>query len=127
LEAVRQFGADAAELTQAAGGQLADNLALCLTARIAVALREPAGGGDDPAGQLQRLRHLCADLVALRKGDHNAQWLRIEREKLDLALKEFEKEEAVRKLEMEEPEKDPSKWRISQEIRDRVAAELKRI
>src|SRR5208337_1565805 len=55
LEAVRRFGADSAELTQAAGGQLADQLAVCLTARIAVALQQPASGGDDPAGQLQRL------------------------------------------------------------------------
>ena len=58
LEAVRRFGADAAELGQAAGGQLADQLALCLTARIAVALRQPPSGEDDPAGQLQRLRRV---------------------------------------------------------------------
>jgi hypothetical protein len=37
------------------------------------------------AGQLQRLRQLCGDLVALRKGDQNAQWLRIERQKLQMA------------------------------------------
>src|ERR1017187_10325087 len=69
LAAVRQFGADSAELSQAANGQFADQLALCLTARIAVALQQPASGGDDPAQQLQKLRQLCGDLVALRKGD----------------------------------------------------------
>jgi len=127
LAAVRQFSADAAELTQAASGQLADHLALCLTARLAAALREPVSGRDDPAGQLQRLRHLCGDLVALRKGDHNAQWLRLEREKLGLRMKEFEREEAVREMEMKEPERDPSKWHISQETRDRVRAELERM
>ena len=128
LDAVRQFGADAAELTQAAGGQLADHLALCLTARIAVALREPAAGGDEAAGQWHRLRQLCADLVALRKGDHNAQWLRIEREKLDVELKAFEKEEAARKREIERTKrKDPKDWHISQEVRDRFAEELKRL
>jgi hypothetical protein len=127
LEAARQFGADAAELEQAAGGQLADHLALCLTARIAVALREPAYGGEDATCQLQRLRELCADLVALRKGDHNAQWLRIEREKLDLALKEFEQEEGARNNAIKQPSKDPKDWVMSQETRDRVRAELARL
>jgi hypothetical protein len=99
LDAVRRLGADATDLSQAAGGQLADQLALCLTARIAVALQHQLPGGDDPAGQLQRLRVLCADLVALRKGDHYAQWLRIEREKLDLELKKYEEQAAARQKE----------------------------
>ena len=43
--------------------------------------------GADAAAQLQKLRQLLADLVALRKGDQNAQWLRIERDKMDLQLK----------------------------------------
>jgi hypothetical protein len=127
LQAARQFGADAAELAQAAGGQLADNLEICLTARIAVALREPDSGGDDPGCQLQRLRQLCADLAALRKGDHSAQWLKIEREKLDLELKEFEKEEAARHKQMNKPKIDLSTWHPSQEARDRFAEELKRL
>jgi hypothetical protein len=101
LAAVRQFGANAAELTQATGGQLADQLALCLTARIAVELQRASSGGDDAAGQLLRLRQLCGDLVALRKGDQNAQWLRIEREKLDLELKRGAAEEAARQREIE--------------------------
>ena len=48
LEAVRRFGGDAAELSQAAGGQLADQLAVCLTARIAVALQRPLPTGMIP-------------------------------------------------------------------------------
>ena len=101
LEAVRRFGADAAEISHATGGQLADHLALCLTARIAVALQQAPAGGDDPAGELQRLRQLCADLVALRKGDHNAQRLRIEREKIDLELKKSQAEETARQREID--------------------------
>jgi len=127
LATVRQFGADAAELAQAAGGQLADHLSLCLTARIAVAMREPAAGGDDPEKQWQRLRQLCADLVALRKGDQNAQWLRIEREKLEVELKAFEKEEAARKRELEKPEIDFKTYHASQETHDRMREELKRL
>ena len=101
LATVVLFGDDATELSQAAGGQLADQLALCLTARLAVALRERGSRRKDAAGQWQRLRLLCALLVALRKGDHNAQWVRIEREKLDVKLKQFEKEEAARQREID--------------------------
>ena len=125
LAAVRRFGADAAEINQAAGGQLADQLAICLIARIAVALQQPASGGDDPAGELLRLRQLCADLVALRKGDQNAQWLRIEREKFDLVLKKAAAEEATRQKEIEEANKDPRDSAPSREMLDWLAKELK--
>ncbi len=97
LETVRRFGADATELSQVAGGQLADQLAVCLTARIAVAMQRPPAEGDDPAEQLRRLRELCADVVSLGKGDHNAQWLRIEREKLDLDLKKYDEQTTAHK------------------------------
>ena len=123
LEAVRRFGADAAEISQATGGQLADHLALCLTARIAVALQQAPSGGDDPAGELQRLRQLCADLVALRKGDHNAQRLRIEREKIDLELKKTEAEEAARQREIEAL-KNPKKGGVSKEFLEWFAKEF---
>lgn len=124
LAAVRQFGADAAELTQAAGGQLADQLAVCLAARIALALQQLASDGDDPATQLQRLRQLCLDLVALRKGDHNAEWLRIEREKLELDLKKYDDETADRRREIERL-KNPQKDCITKETQDLIAEELK--
>jgi hypothetical protein len=123
LEAVRRFGGDAAELSQAAGGQLADQLAVCLTARIAVALQRPPYDGDDPAEQLRRLRQLCADLVALQKGDHNAQWLRIEREKLDLDLKKYDEQAAARKK-AEEAAKNPKKGGISKETMELIEKEL---
>ena len=64
LEAVRRFGADAAELSQATpaaplskavpGAQLADQLALCLAARLALALQKTRPGEGDPAAQLER-------------------------------------------------------------------------
>ena len=128
LEAAAQFGEDAAEIATAAGGRLADHLALCLTARIAVALRQaPCVGEDNAAGQLQRLRQLVGDLVALRKGDQSAQWLRIEREKLDSELRKFEEEEAARKRQLEKPKIDYKTYHASQEVHDQVAAMLKRI
>jgi hypothetical protein len=127
MEAAVQFGENAAEIAQAAGGQLADHLALCLTARIAVALRNGPCAREDAAGQLQRLRQLVGDLVALRKGDQSAQWLRIEREKLDSELRKFEEEEAARKRQLEKPKIDYKTYHAPQEVHDQVAAMLKRI
>jgi hypothetical protein len=125
LDAACQASADAAELSQAAAGQLADHLALCLTARIAVALRKPPPGGENPADQLRWLSHLCADLVALRKGDHSAQWLRIEREKLDAQLKEFEQEQAALKRILEKPNIDFKTYHASKETHERMAEMLR--
>ena len=91
LKAIRHFGVDATELSQAAGGQLTDQLAVCVAARIAVALKSLASGEGDPAEQFTRLRELCGDLVALRRGDHDAEWLRLERERLENSRKQSEK------------------------------------
>jgi hypothetical protein len=123
LAAVRQSGANAAEINQEAGGQLADQLAICVTARIAVALQKPPSTADDPAAELLRLRQLCADLVALRKGDHNAMRLRIEREKLDLELKRAAAEEALRNWEIEEA-KNPRKRCITREMLKKIEEEF---
>ena len=124
LEAVRRFGAHAADINQETGGQLTDQLAVCMIARIAVALQQPASGGDDPVKELQRLRALCSDLVALRKGDHNVQWLRIEREKLDLHLKKEAAEEAARQREIEEANKNPGGGAITKEMLERFEKEF---
>jgi hypothetical protein len=123
LAAVRQSGANAAEINQEAGGQLADQLAICVTARIAVALQKPPSTADDPAAELLRLRQLCADLVALRKGDHNAMRLRIEREKLDLELKRAAAEEALHNWEIEEA-KNPRKRCITREMLKKIEEEF---
>ena len=123
LAAVRQSGANAAEINQEAGGQLADQLAICVTARIAVALQKPPSTADDPAAELLRLRQLCADLVALRKGDHNAMRLRIEREKLDLELKRAAAAEALRNWEIEEA-KNPRKRCITREMLKKIEEEF---
>jgi hypothetical protein len=133
LEAVRRFGADAVELSQAApaaqlsqaapGAQLADQLALCLTARLALALQKAPSGEEDPAVQLDRLRQFNKDIALLRKGDHNAQWLRIESGKLDLYLKKYEDQAAARKRQMN-PFKDRSECGISDETIALIEKEL---
>jgi len=123
-EAVRRFGTDAAELSHAAGAQLADQLAVCLTARIAMALQRTTSAEDDPAKQLRQLRELCADLVALRRGDHNTQWLRIERDKLDLDFKKYDEQAAARKK-AQEAVKQTNKGGLTKETLDLIERELK--
>jgi hypothetical protein len=116
LAAVRRFGADAAEFSQATAGPLADHLALCLTARLAVALQRPPDNGDDPSAQMQHLRPLCADLAALRKGDHDAEWLRIERARLDLYRKKHDDEIAARQRAAEDALKAENQRSFLREI-----------
>ena len=84
IAAVRRSETNGEEISQAGSGQLADQVTLCLIARIAVALQQPASSAGDPAAQLLRLRRLCADLVALRRSDHYALRLQMDRERLEL-------------------------------------------
>jgi hypothetical protein len=107
LQAALQFHAEAAQLSQAGGPQLADQLALCLTARFAAALRHTSADADDPAQGLEQLRRLRRDLVALRQGDHNEQWVKIQREKLELDMKKFEHQAAIQKDKMQPQVRGP--------------------
>ena len=133
LEAARQFNSDAIELSRAApgakislavpGAQLADQLALCLTARLAAALRKSPSGEDDPAAQLDRLRQLCATIARLRKGDHSAEWLRIERGKLELERKKYKDAVAARKEELKDLE-NPGAKAITKEAWEQLEKDL---
>jgi len=79
LEVARQLGDERGEIPEA-GGPLADKLAVWLAARYVVAARRLASrNGDDMDFKL--LRALCNDLVALRRGDHRAARLEIERKR----------------------------------------------
>ena len=95
LDSARLFHREAAQVSQAGGPQFADQLALCLTARLATALRHTSADPDDPACGLEELHRLRRDLVTLRKGDHNEQWVKIQREKLELDIKKFEHQAAI--------------------------------
>jgi hypothetical protein len=96
IELVRHMDADSNELNQASKLRLTDLLAQRLAARYAVATKlltqSDTGGEID----LKLLRELCGDIVALRKGDHSAERLEVERERL-----EFEREQ-LRELREEE-------------------------
>lgn len=84
LEMAGRLGEEAAELRQK-GGDLTERLALRLTARYLAASRRLSEGEDGP--DLSLLRQLCHDLVALRRGDHQAERLRIERERVAIEWK----------------------------------------
>src|SRR5438876_10732909 len=88
IELVRHMDADSDELNQASKVRLTDLLAQRLAARYVVAAKALSGsnapnGDGDGEIDLKLLREFCADIVALRKGDHSAERLKIERERLE--------------------------------------------
>ena len=110
LEQVRQLSADVAELKQAGEGALTDTLAQFLSAQYVVAAKAAVRQAAGAAVDLKTLQVLCNDVAALRRGDQNAEWLRLEREKfaearnddqckaLELCLDESKKWPDVREL-----------------------------
>jgi hypothetical protein len=93
LSQARELAADAKELVEATDGCLTDHLATALAARYATAL---AGWNGEVTGefggQLRALRCLCEDIVELRRGDHSAARLQIERERLEREREKTEEE-----------------------------------
>jgi len=67
---------------------LTEKLAPWLVARYFVAARALLTENGEVDWKL--LRELCNDVVALRRGDQNAEWLRLERERLRLAAQDGE-------------------------------------
>ncbi len=70
-------------MTRAAesGPPLSDRLAGFVAGRYAAASREAGLSGQEG---WERLRELWDDLIELRRGDHRAVWLQMERERLEL-------------------------------------------
>src|SRR6266404_8641814 len=89
LEIAERLREDATEWNAEGRGSLTDTLAFWLVARYALATRRVAKTGGREGWRL--LREMCGDIVELRKGDHSAERLQIERERLALAKDETEK------------------------------------
>jgi hypothetical protein len=90
LELLGRMAADGEELKQAVEEPLTDKLALWVAARYVVATKALSEADGEESWRL--LREFCSDLVALRKGDHSQERLKVERERLgqlerELALK----------------------------------------
>jgi len=148
LATVRQCGADVAELRQACPGSLADQLALCLTAQIAVAMRqfpsashrhssvgrvpppgtppETAVDSADSPTPLQHLHLMAMSLAALRQGDFAAHRRHRDREKLDAVKKLYRAEKAAFKKEVKVAKEGFKGVHISDEERERFHQELLR-
>jgi len=88
LEIAERLREDATEWNAEGRGALTDTLAFWLAARYAVATRRMAETGGREGWRL--LREMCGDIVELRKGDHTAERLLIERERLDLEKEKTE-------------------------------------
>jgi hypothetical protein len=81
---VRRVVAEAKELSKGADGALTDNLAAWTAGRYAIATRQLAAKDGNGPVDWNLLRALCHDLVDLRRGDHSAEKLRMERERLEM-------------------------------------------
>ncbi len=89
LEIAERLRDDATEWSAEGRGALTDTLAFWLVARYALATRRVAETGGREGWRL--LREMCGDIVELRKGDHSAERLQIERERLELEKEKTEK------------------------------------
>jgi hypothetical protein len=98
LDQVRQLSAEVAELEQAGEGALTNKLAQFLGAQYVVAAKAAVRQAAGAAVDLKTLQVLCGDLVALRRGDQNAGWLRLEREKLELLKKKTAQSDAAKEV-----------------------------
>jgi len=88
-EIIRAFTAEAPELQSTQDGLLGQRLSLCITAQVARALRRLSALDDDPDRQAELLANLCQQLALLRRGDHNAQWIQVHRDRLALELQKY--------------------------------------
>src|SRR5467141_1986830 len=89
LEIAERLREDATEWNAQGRPALTDTLAFWLVARYALATRRVAETGGREGWRL--LREMCGDIVELRKGDHSAERLRIDRERLELEKEHGEK------------------------------------
>jgi hypothetical protein len=125
LEIAQRLGEDATEWNAEGRASLTDTLALWLAARYAVATRRVAETGGREGWRL--LREMCGDIVELRKGDHTAERLQIERQRLELE-KENTKERMREKIEevLKQPETKERLCgkRLSEEERARRLREI---
>lgn len=86
---LREMAAEARELQSAAGGSVTEVVAGWLSAQYATAAHEKLAGTHGPQ-RWEILRAFMQDWSLLRRGDHQAGRLRIERERLQLERETLE-------------------------------------
>jgi hypothetical protein len=110
LEFVRSLESDDAGLQPELSGPLTGALAQWLAVRYAAAAHALTATEPNPEKEWRRLREFCGDIVELRRGDHSAERLRLEREWL--VLDRANTEQAREKLFWE--------WTKRPDIRERL-------
>jgi hypothetical protein len=88
---IREMVAEARELKAAAGGSVADAMTAWLAPQYLLAVRAQLAALPDGPERLKMLRLTVNDLAALRRGDHTAGHMALERERLA-----FERKRAAR-------------------------------
>ena len=81
MEVTRELADQVEETAESAGGPLSDKVAALLTMKyleMVKALNAVSGARPE---DWKRIRELCSDLVALRKGDHSAARIRHEQQR----------------------------------------------
>jgi hypothetical protein len=122
--------AEAQALKSAAGGSVTDAVAAWLAPQYLLAAREKLSATDG-AGRLEVLRTFLHDWTLLRRGDHSAARLQLDREELDWqrangqAQKEKEFREWIRRPEVLAEFLPKIKPGISQETLRKIERELK--
>jgi hypothetical protein len=118
LEIVERLSEEAAQWDAEGRAPITETLAHWAAARYAVATRRVAEAGDVEGWRL--LRELCSDIVELRKGDHSAERLQIDRERLKLEKEKSEKQvsEKVARLVEEHKASGPSQEEQAQRLRE---------
>jgi hypothetical protein len=82
MSALREITADAAELKRAAGGSITDAVADWLAPQYLLAAREKMSGTEG-ASRWEILRAFVQDWAMLRRGEHSAARLQLDREQFD--------------------------------------------
>ena len=122
--------AEAQDLKQAAGGSVTDGVAAWLAPQYLLAARErlTASAG---AGRFEVLRTFVQDWAMLRRGDHSAARLQLDREELDWqransqSQKEQEFREWIQRPEVREEFLPKSKGGITRETLEKIERELR--
>ena len=78
-----RFISQSRQFALAGEGALTDNLAAYVAAQYALATFQ-SEDEPDPAASWKKLRALCHNVVALRRGDHLAQRLQLQRQRLPM-------------------------------------------
>jgi hypothetical protein len=126
---VREILAEAQELKAVAGGSVTDAVAAWLAPQYLLAAREKLTATDG-AGRFEVLRTFVQDWSLLRRGDHSAARLQLDREELDWqrassqAQKEKEFREWIQRPEIRREFLPKSKGGISPETFKKIEREL---